>query len=60
MDVGAEGRFHDVISSNVGPQIQCLELRAFDPAAGQTDTTSVLILADFASPDSTGVVLRLP
>src|SRR6476646_5792960 len=29
-------------------------------AVGKTDTTSILILADFASPDSTGVVLRLP
>lgn len=59
LDVRAEGRFRDEIYS-FRPQVQCLELRAFDPAVGKTDTTSILILADFASPDSTGVVLRLP
>jgi len=58
-DVSAEGRFRGEIYSDRTPP-QCLELRAFDPAVGKTDTTSILILADFASPDSTGVVLRLP
>jgi len=58
-DVSAEGRFRGEIYSDRTPH-QCLELRAFDPAVGKTDTTSILILADFASPDSTGVVLRLP
>lgn len=60
IDVQAEGRFRGEIYSFGAPGLECLELRAFDPAVGKTDTTSILILADFAKPDSTGVVLRLP
>jgi len=59
IDVGAEGRFHGEIYG-ISYRLQCLELRAFDPASGKVDTASVLILADFSRPDSTGVVLRLP
>ena len=59
IDVRAEGWFRGEIYT-YGSQLQCLELRAFDPAAGQTDTTSTLLLADFATYDSIGVVLRLP
>jgi hypothetical protein len=55
----AQGRFHDVIYSFHAPRVQCLELQAYDPAS-KTDTVSILLFADFASPDSTGVVLRLP
>jgi len=58
IDVGAEGRFHSEVYGGSGRQ--CLELRAFDPAAGKADTVSILIFVDFANPDSTGVVLRLP
>ena len=59
IDVGAAGRFHETV---LGHEYQplCLELRAFDPAVGEPDTVSMLILADFGNPDSTGVVLRLP
>jgi len=61
IDVRAEGRFRDAIYGGGHPAgLQCLELRAFDPAAGEADTVSILIFVDFASPDSTGVVLRLP
>lgn len=60
IDVGAQGRFRQVIFGNFDPGVQCLELRAFDPAAGKADTVSSLTLVDFANPDSTGVVLRLP
>ena len=60
IDVGAEGRFHDAIYGDFEPRLQCLELLAFDPAAGKADTTSLLIFVDFANPDSTGAVLRLP
>ena len=59
IDVGAEGRFRAVVYSDLG-RLQCLELSAFDPASGEADTTSILIFVDFAHPDSTGVVLRLP
>lgn len=59
IDVRAEGWFRGELYG-VGDRLRCLELRAFDPAAGQTDTTSILILADFANSDSIGVVLRLP
>lgn len=59
IDVQAEGRFHAVLFSHFG-RLQCLELSAFDPASGEADTTSILIFVDFANPDSTGVVLRLP
>jgi len=60
IDVGAEGRFHDAIYVGYDAGRMCLELRAFDPAAGKADTTAILIFVDFANPDSTGVVLRLP
>lgn len=60
IDVQAAGQFRGEIYGGFSTGVQCLELRAFDPAAGKADTVSVLILADFASPDSTGVVLRLP
>jgi len=60
IDVGAEGRFHDQIYGRFEPEVQCLELRAFDPAAGKADTVSALTLVDFTNPDSTEVVLRLP
>jgi hypothetical protein len=59
IDVGADGQFRDVIYSS-GARQKCLELRAFDPASGQADTVSTLVFVDFNSPDSTGVVLRLP
>ena len=59
IDVGANGRFRSEVFS-LGPPHECLELRAFDPATGKADTTSVLIFVDFARSDSTGVVLRLP
>jgi hypothetical protein len=59
IDVHTEGRFRDVVLGHEY-RLLCLELRAFDPASGQADTVSLLILADFANPDSTGVVLRLP
>ncbi len=60
IDVGAEGRFRDAIYGDYRAGRRCLELRAFDPAAGKADTTSILIFVDFTNPDSTGVVLRLP
>lgn len=60
IDVRAEGRFRDVIYGDFSVQPQCLELLAFDPGAGQTDTVSILTFVDFDNPDSTGVVLRLP
>lgn len=60
IDVRAEGRFRDQIYGDYDAHVQCLELRAFDPASGQADTVSMLIFADFSNPDSTGVVLRLP
>lgn len=61
IDVRAEGRFRDAIySGGHAAGLQCLELRAFDPAAGKADTVSILIFVDFGTPDSTGVVLRLP
>ena len=60
IDVRAEGRFRDAIYGDYRAGRQCLELRAFDPATGKADTTSVLLFVDFANPDSTGVVLRLP
>ena len=60
IDVGAEGRFRAAIYSFETPKRECLELRAFDPAVGKTDTVSVLIFVDFANPDSTGIMLRLP
>jgi hypothetical protein len=60
IDVGAEGRFHDAIYGDFRTQPQCLQLRAFDPAAGKADTVTILAFVDFANPDSTGVVLRLP
>lgn len=60
IDVGAEGRFHQEIYGDFDPGVQCLELRAFDPATGKADTVSSLMFVDFANPDSTGVVLRLP
>lgn len=56
IDVGAGGRFRGEVYETG----RCLELRAFDPAAGQTDTASTLILTDFANSDSVGAVLRLP
>ena len=59
IDVRAEGWFRGEVYPT-GNRLQCLELRAFDPAAGETDTTSILLLADFANYDSIGVVLRLP
>ena len=59
IDVHADGRFHGEILGE-DYEIECVELRAFDPATGKADTASILILADFAKPDSTGVVLRLP
>lgn len=59
IDVGMQGRFRGEVAS-FGQPITCLELRAFDPAVGKADTVSILILVDFANPDSTGVVLRLP
>ena len=59
IDVGGEGRFRGEIYSFGEPK-HCLELRAFDPAAGKTDTATILTFPDFANPDSTGVVLRLP
>jgi hypothetical protein len=59
IDVGANGRFRSEVSS-YGPLQECLELRAFDPATGEADTVSILTFVDFANPDSTGVVLRLP
>ena len=59
IDVGANGRFRSEVFS-FGPPQECLELRAFDPAVGKTDTVSTLTFVDFANPDSTGVVLRLP
>jgi hypothetical protein len=60
IDVGVEGRFHDAIYGDFTTQPQCLQLRAFDPAAGKADTVTILTFVDFANPDSTGVVLRLP
>ena len=60
IDVGAGGRFADRIYGAYDARVQCLELRAFDPAAGEADTVSILVFANFANPDSTGVVLRLP
>jgi hypothetical protein len=54
----AQGRFRQEIYS-AWSGVHCLELRAYDPAS-QIDTVSILIFADFANPDSTGVVLRLP
>lgn len=60
IDVRTEGRFREAIYSFETPERECLELRAFDPAVGKTDTASILTVVDFASPDSTGVVLRLP
>lgn len=60
IDVQAGGQFRAEVYGGFSTGVQCLELRAFDPAAGKADTASVLVLADFASPDSTGVVLRLP
>lgn len=60
IDVGAGGRFRGEITGNPDPGVQCLELRAFDPATGKADTVSILTLVDFTNPDSTGVVLRLP
>ena len=59
IDVGSEGRFRGEVYQ-FGQPVTCLELRAFDPAAGKTDTVSILLFVDFHSPDSTGVVLRLP
>jgi hypothetical protein len=56
IDVGTGGKFRGEIAGDFRPV--CLELRAFDPAAGKSDTVSALTLLDFA--DSTGIVLRLP
>ena len=60
IDVGVGGRFRGEIYGNYDPGVQCLELRAFDPATGKADTVSILTLVDFTNSDSTGVVLRLP
>jgi hypothetical protein len=54
-----QGRFRSELYSHFGPEVQCLELRAYDPAS-KADTVSTFIMVDFASRDSTGVVLRLP
>jgi hypothetical protein len=59
IDVRAEGRFRQEVYG-LAYRIECLELRAFDPATGKTDTLTVRLLADFGKPDSTGVMLRLP
>jgi hypothetical protein len=56
IDVGAGGWFRGEVYATG----KCLELLAFDPAVGKTDTTSSLILTDFANSDSVGAVLRLP
>jgi hypothetical protein len=56
IDVGAGGWFRGEVYETG----KCLELRAFDPAAGKTDTTFSLLLTDFANSDSVGAVLRLP
>ena len=55
----AQGRFRSELFSDMGPELLCLELRAYDPAS-KADTVSTFILADFASSDSIGLVLRLP
>ena len=60
IDVGAGGQFHQQIYGNFDPSRQCLELRAFDPATGKTDTLTIRIIVDFTNPDSTGLMLRLP
>jgi len=58
-DVGGQGYFRGEVYRS-SQSLACLELRAFDPAIGKPDTTSSLILTDFNSSDSIGVVLRLP
>jgi len=58
-DVGAQGYFRGEVYRS-SRSLACLELRAFDPAIGKPDTATSLILTDFNSSDSIGVVLRLP
>ena len=54
----SQGRFRGEVFSFT-ESYACLELRAYDPAS-KIDTVSILLFVDFAAPDSTGVVLRLP
>jgi len=58
-DVGTHGYFRGEVFRS-SQALACLELRAFDPAIGKPDTATSLILTDFNSSDSIGVVLRLP
>ena len=55
----AQGRFRNELYNHSGPEVLCLELRAYDPAS-KTDTVSTFVMVDFGNRDSTGVVLRLP